>query len=83
MIAPASVSDFRTLAERRLPRVLFDYVDGGAFEEQTLAANIADLKRIGLKQKVLRDVSTIDLSTTLFGKKLSCRLSWRRWDSAA
>jgi len=74
MIAPASVSDFRTLAERRLPRVLFDYVDGGAFEEQTLAANIADLKRIGLKQKVLRDVSTIDLSTTLFGKKLSLPL---------
>ena len=49
MLAPASVSDFRTLAERRLPRVLFDYVDGGAFEEETLVANIADLKRIGLR----------------------------------
>jgi L-lactate dehydrogenase (cytochrome) len=74
MLAPASVSDFRTLAERRLPRVLFDYVDGGAFEEETLVANIADLKRIGLKQKVLRDVSTIDTSTTLFGTNLSLPL---------
>ena len=74
MLAPASVSDFRTLAEKRLPRVLFDYVDGGAFEEQTLVANIADLKRIGLKQKVLRDVSTIDTSTTLFGTNLSLPL---------
>jgi L-lactate dehydrogenase (cytochrome) len=74
MLAPASVSDFRTLAEKRLPRVLFDYVDGGAFEEETLVANIADLKRIGLKQKVLRDVSTIDTSTTLFGTNLSLPL---------
>jgi len=74
MLAPASVSDFRTLAESRLPKVLFDYVDGGAFEEQTLAANIADLKHIGLKQKVLRDVSRIDTSTTVFGSKLALPL---------
>lgn len=74
MQSPASVSDFRTLAERRLPKVLFDYVDGGAFEEETLAANVADLKRIGLKQKVLRDVSQIDTSTTVFGSKLSVPL---------
>src|SRR5215472_10931588 len=74
MLAPASVSDFRTLAERRLPKVLFDYVDGGAFEEETLAANIADLRRIGLKQRVLRDVSRIDTSTTVFGSKLELPL---------
>ena len=74
MAIPASVSDFRALAERRLPKVLFDYVDGGAFDEQTLAANVADLKRIGLRQRVLRDVSRIDTSTTVLGEKLSLPL---------
>jgi L-lactate dehydrogenase (cytochrome) len=74
MPAPASVSDFREIAEKRLPKVLFDYVDGGAFEEQTLAANVADLKRIGLKQKVLRDVSKIDMSVRVLGQDLSLPL---------
>ena len=57
MLAPASVSDYRELARRRLPRVMFDYVDGGAFEEATLNANRNDLQQLALKQKVLRDVS--------------------------
>lgn len=74
MFAPASVSDFRTLAQKRLPKVLFDYVDGGAFEEATLAANRNDLQRVSLRQKVLRDVSSIDTSTTLFGQSLSLPL---------
>ena len=67
-------SDFRILAERRLPKVLFDYVDGGAFEETTLTANRTDIQRIALRQKVLRDVSSIDTSTTLFGQSLSLPL---------
>jgi L-lactate dehydrogenase (cytochrome) len=70
----ASVSDFRTLAEKRLPKVLFDYVDGGSFDEATLAANLADLRRIGLRQKVMTDVSKIDMSTTIFGRQLSMPL---------
>jgi L-lactate dehydrogenase (cytochrome) len=74
MLAPASVSDFRILAEKRLPKVLFDYVDGGAFEEATLAANRTDIQRISLRQKILRDVSSIDTSTTLFGQTLSLPL---------
>jgi L-lactate dehydrogenase (cytochrome) len=74
MLAPASVSDFRILAQQRLPKVLFDYVDGGAFEEATLSANRADLQRVVLRQKVLRDVSSIDTSTTLFGQSLSLPL---------
>ena len=71
MLAPASVSDYRELARRRLPKVLFDYVDGGSFEETTLNANRTDLQRLTLKQKVLRDVSALDTSTTLFGQKLA------------
>ena len=39
MLAPASVSDYRELAKRRLPQLMFDYLDGGAFEETTLPAN--------------------------------------------
>lgn len=71
MLAPASVLDYRELARRRLPRQMFDYVDGGAFEEATLNANRNDLQKLTLKQKVLSDVSDIDTSTTLFGEKLS------------
>ncbi len=70
MLAPASVSDYRELARRRLPRLMFDYVDGGAFDEATLRANRDDLGKLTLKQKVLRDVSSLDTSTTLFGQRL-------------
>jgi L-lactate dehydrogenase (cytochrome) len=74
MLAPASVSDYRELARRRLPRLMFDYVDGGAFDEATLRANRDDLGKLSLKQKVLRDVSALDTSTTLFGQKLEMPL---------
>ena len=66
MIA-ASIEDYRELARRRLPPFLFDYIDGGANAEQTLRNNVSDLANIALKQRVLRDVSKIDLTTTLFG----------------
>ena len=70
MIA-ASISDFRELARRRLPHFLFEYIDGGSYAEATLARNVADLARLALRQRVLRDVSQIDLSTELFGQRLS------------
>jgi L-lactate dehydrogenase (cytochrome) len=65
----SSTHDFRAAAKARLPRFLFDYADGGAYAETTLAANVADLAAIALRQRVLRDVSDIDLSTTLFGAR--------------
>jgi L-lactate dehydrogenase (cytochrome) len=64
----ASVSDYRELARARLPHFLFEYLDGGSYDEVTLAANMADLRAIKLRQRVLRDVSRIDLSTSLFGE---------------
>lgn len=67
----ASALDYRELARRRLPHFMFEYVDGGSYEEATLAANREDLKRIALRQRVLRNVSGIDLSTTLFGQTMS------------
>ncbi len=67
---PASASDYRALARRRLPHFLFEYLDGGAHDETTLRRNRADLDVIALRQRVLRDVSAIDLSCELFGERL-------------
>jgi L-lactate dehydrogenase (cytochrome) len=67
----ASILDYRELARRRLPRFLFDYIDGGSYAEVTLRGNVTALEQIALRQRVLRDVSVIDLSTTLFGQRLA------------
>ena len=67
----ASAADFREAARRRLPRFLFDYIDGGSYGEVTLRRNVADLAEVALRQRVLRDVSDLDLTTELFGQKLA------------
>lgn len=69
MRTAANVSDYRALAKARLPHFLFEYLDGGSYDEATLRRNVEDLQGIALKQRVLRDVSNIDLSTELFGQK--------------
>ncbi|HQU25962.1 MAG TPA: L-lactate dehydrogenase [Acidimicrobiales bacterium] len=70
-LVPASVMDYRALARRRLPRQIFDYLDGGAFAEATMAANVADLAALHFRQRVLRDVSTRTTATTVLGQTLS------------
>ena len=65
----ANVSDYRALAKARLPHFLFEYIDGGSYDEVTLKRNVEDLQSVALRQRVLRDVSNIDLSAELFGKK--------------
>lgn len=70
-LVPATVADHRREAEARLPRFLFDYLDGGAGEEMSLASNMADFRAIQLDQRVMRDVSAIDTGTELFGEKLA------------
>lgn len=67
----ASATDFREAARRRLPRFLFDYADGGAYAEETLRRNVTDLAGIALRQRVLRDVASIDLKTRLFGREIA------------
>lgn len=67
----SSPQDFRAAARRKLPKFLFDYIDGGANAEQTLARNTSDLQSIGLRQRVLRGSESIDLSTSLFGETLA------------
>ncbi|MEA2145523.1 MAG: hypothetical protein QOG59_1110 [Solirubrobacteraceae bacterium] len=70
-VAPATILDYRELARRRLPRQLFDYIDGGAYEEATLRANVADLQRILLRQVVMRDVSTRTQEVQVLGQRLA------------
>ncbi len=70
----ASVPDYRRAAKRRLPAGVFDYIDGGAEDERTLAANVAAFSDIDFKPRVLRDVSAIDTSTTIFGRKAAMPL---------
>ena len=69
-VAPATALDYRELARRRLPRQLFDYVDGGAYEEATLRANVGDLERVLLRQVVMRDVSVRDTAVEVLGQRL-------------
>jgi L-lactate dehydrogenase (cytochrome) len=70
-VKPASIGDYREAARRRLPHFLFEYFDGGSYAEGTLRANIEDLQDISLRQRVLNDVSAIDLTTSLFGQHLA------------
>lgn len=65
----ASALDYRELARRRLPPFLFEYIDGGSYAEVTLRRNIADLEEVTLRQRVLRDVSTVSLDCALFGQR--------------
>lgn len=66
-----SANDFRDAARRRIPRFLFDYADGGAYAEETLRRNVNDLAGTVLRQRVLKDVASIDLKTTLFGREIA------------
>ena len=74
-VTPVTALDYRRLAEKRLPRFLFDYIDGGANEEQTMAANISDFGHLYLKQRVMRDVDHIDSSCILSGSAASMPLA--------
>ena len=67
----ASVSDYRELARRRLPKIFFEYIDGGSYAEATLARNVADLEAIALRQRVMRDMSSLDMSVTTLGQTMS------------
>lgn len=67
----ASVQDLRRIARRRLPRGVFDYVDGAAEDEVTRARNAAAYRDVQFRPRVLRDVGNIDTSTTLLGEPLA------------
>lgn len=63
-----TIGDLRDRARRRLPRMLFDDVDGGSFAEATLRASEAAFEAVHPRQRVLRDVSTRSLAATVPGR---------------
>jgi len=74
-VVPVTVPDYRRLAKKRLPRFLFDYIDGGANREDSMRANEADFLDYSLAQRVMHDVDNINTSTTLSGQPASMPLA--------
>jgi len=70
-----SIEDLRALARRRVPRALFDYVDRGAYDEQTLRRNRQDLDALQFRQRIMVDLSTLSLESTLLGAKVAMPLA--------
>jgi len=71
MNGPGTHADLYQAARRSIPRFLFDYVQGGSFDELTLRRNRAALEAVNLRQRVLTGIGDIDTSTELFGQKLA------------
>jgi L-lactate dehydrogenase (cytochrome) len=69
-----NIDDLRRAARRRLPRALFDYIDGGAEDERTLRANQADFARYTFRPRVLVDVSRRDQAITVLGEPIASPL---------
>jgi len=66
-----SIADLRALAKKRIPRAIFDYADGGAYEEITLRRNTIDLEALAFRQRVMVDVSNVSTGATLLGQPVS------------
>src|SRR5215218_7849545 len=64
----ASVADLRRIARRRLPGGVFDYIDGGAEDERTMAANVAAFAAVRFRPRVLRGIAGVDVAATLLGR---------------
>lgn len=69
-----NISDFRLMAQKRLPDPIFQYIDGGSDDESTLRRNTSAFEDYDLVPSILTDVSKLDLSTTVFGKKINLPL---------
>lgn len=70
----ASTSDYRLAARHRLPRMLFEYIDGGSYQEVTLQRNLRDLEQLKLRQRVMRDMSKLDLRVDALGQSFAMPL---------
>ena len=67
----ASVADLRRIAKRRLPGGVFDYIDGAAEDERTLAANEAAFRATTFRPRVLRGIEKVDVASTILGKPVA------------
>ncbi|WP_022721929.1 alpha-hydroxy acid oxidase, partial [Rhodopseudomonas sp. B29] len=68
------IEDLRQVHKRRVPKMFFDYVDHGSYAEETLRANVDDLKKLKFRQRILVDISKRDLGTTVIGEKIAMPL---------
>lgn len=66
----SSSTDYREAARRRLPPFLFHYIEGGAYAEYTMRRNVDDLSALALRQRVLKSVGEVNISTTFFGEQV-------------
>ncbi|MGY5801795.1 alpha-hydroxy acid oxidase [Rhizobium sp. LEGMi12c] len=71
MTAPLTIAELKTLAQRRVPKMFFQYADSGSWTESTYQANEADFAKIKLRQRVLVDMSDRSVATTMVGQKAS------------
>lgn len=69
-----SVQDMRRVAQRLLPRMVFDFLEGGALDEQTLRENQTDFASLRLRQRILQDISSSDLQTDVLGQRIAMPL---------
>ena len=67
----ASVADYRELARRRLPNIFFEYIDGGSYAQTTLARNVEDMEALSLRQRVMRDMTELDMTVETLGQTLA------------
>jgi len=67
----SAATDYREAAKAKLPRFLFDYLDGGSYAEMTLRNNVSDLSSLALRQRILKNVADLSLETELFGEKMA------------
>jgi len=69
-----NIADYRTLAQKRLPLSLFEFIDGGAYEEITCKKNKSDFQKVTLRKRVLKEAEILDTSTVILGQKVNLPL---------
>jgi L-lactate dehydrogenase (cytochrome) len=69
------IEDLRRIARRNVPRVFIDYMEAGSYSEHTRDANVEDMAKVKLRQRVLVDVSRRSMATTVLGEQLSMPLA--------
>ena len=80
MCVIVNIENLRIIAQKRLPKIFFDYIDGGAFSETTMWRNRTDFEKCELKQNVLRTSEDPSLGAASLVATTSCRSCWVRLD---
>jgi L-lactate dehydrogenase (cytochrome) len=70
-----SIADLRELAQRRVPRAIFDYADRGSYDELTLQRNRRDLQAMEFRQRVMRDLTNTSMASTMLGEPVKMPLA--------